>query len=635
MIRVMNESSASHPRLGDGKAAVLICACLLVLFGTVAWLASLKKVATADEPLHLVSAYLAACDGDFRCNLEDPPLWKYVAVAGSNCAALKLDLHSWRWPKLLQTLNVEGDFVQDSLYHTPGNDADALVRAGRARLLAIGILLGGLIGWWAWRLGGAIAATVATAAFALDPNFLVHTPLVKNDVFFALTALLTAYCLWIAGKRLSVLSGLALCAAVGIGLTVKFTGILLVPIVIICLVIRALSPLPWLALGRPLNSRMSRMAAAGVMAVIGILVCGTAIWGCYRFRWGPSPVQGQTLDFSQVLVVASQEESILAHRDVRLPTREQIDQWVTQWRPGWFVRLGRFLHDHRLLPQAWVAGMVYSYAGSLQRKTFLCGQYSRFGWWYYFPAAMLFKTPLATLAAVLLAGAIGIGGARRWMTAPGSIHALLASRQSWAASCLMIPPASLLGAAMSSHIDLGLRHVLAIYPFIYIGMGLAAAYAWRRRRTATIVWSTLLGLGLAIETFAAFPNYIPFFNAAVGGWRGGARLLSDSNIDWGQDLGLLRDWQRQHPDVQLHLCYWGAADPRYYGINYVRMPGGSGPDDEKPDPRRRPIVAISVNSIQGTGWYPTANDLYAGYRHRAPLDVLGGSIYLFDPLAAP
>jgi hypothetical protein len=42
-----------------------------------------------------------------------------------------------------------------------------------------------------------------------------------------------------------------------------------------------------------------------------------------------------------------------------------------------------------------------------------------------------------------------------------------------------------------------------------------------------------------------------------------------------------------------------------------------------------------VDNIQGAGWYPTANDLYAAYRHRAPLEVLGGSIYLFDPLAAP
>jgi len=620
-------SSASRPR--GGKAAAIICICLLAIFGSLAWWASREKVPTADEPLHLVSAYLAACYGDFRCNLEDPPLWKYVAVAGSRCANMRLDLQSWRWASLLKTLNVEGDFVEDTLYHTPGNDADALVRGGRARSLAVGIILGALIAWWAWKLGGAVAAIAATALFALDANFLAHAPLVKNDVFFALAVLLSAYWLWRVGRWMTIVRSLALCLSVAAGLTIKFTGILLIPTLLICLLIRVMLPLPWPVLGRPIANKWARLGVVGCLTAAGFMISLLAIWGCYRFRWSPSPVAGENLDFGQVIFVASEEESILAHRDISLPTRQQIDQWVTQWRPGWFVRIGQFMEAHHLLPQSWVAGMVYSYAGSLQRKTFLCGQYSRFGWWYYFPAAMLFKTPLATLAAGLAAMGIGVAAFRKneLPTAPA------ARTSSWTACCLTIPPIFFLAAAMSSHIDIGLRHVLMIYPFIYIGIGLATAYAWRRWPRAAIVCAAVLFVGLAAETLAAFPDYIPFFNAAVGGSRGGAKLLTDSNIDWGQDLGLLRDWQKQHPDTQLYLCYSGTADPRYYDLHYVRLPGGSGPQDEQPEPHGRPIVAISIANIQGAGWYPTANDLYADYRHRQPMEVLGGSIYLFDPLA--
>jgi hypothetical protein len=185
--------------------------------------------------------------------------------------------------------------------------------------------------------------------------------------------------------------------------------------------------------------------------------------------------------------------------------------------------------------------------------------------------------------------------------------------------------------AMSSHIDLGLRHVLPIYPFLYVGLGVAAAHAWKSWRRWTAVVLAILGIGLLVETACAFPNFIPFFNVLAGGSRGGVALLSDSNIDWGQDLKLLVQWQHAHPDPQIYLCYFGFADPRYYGLHYVRLAGNSGGGTEQPDPARKRIIAISVMNLQGTGWYPVQQNLYAGLRRVKPLAVLGGSIYLFDP----
>src|SRR5205823_1042556 len=141
-----------------------------------------------------------------------------------------------------------------------------------------------------------------------------------------------------------------------------------------------------------------------------------------------------------------------------------------------------------------------------------------------------------------------------------------------------------------------------------------------------------LAAALAVETATAFPNYIPFFNVACGGARGGIKLLGDSNLDWGQDLPLLADWQRRHPDRELFLCYFGSAEPEYYGIKYTPLPGSDAPRDltDAKFPNRPGVIAISATHLQGIYLDEPLRNAYSLLSKQTPLDVLGGTIYLFD-----
>jgi hypothetical protein len=69
----------------------------------------------------------------------------------------------------------EWPFVHQLLYRNEQNLIDSEEFIGRSRnmMLILGVGLGALIAWWGWRLGGTIAAVVATAFYAFDPNFLV------------------------------------------------------------------------------------------------------------------------------------------------------------------------------------------------------------------------------------------------------------------------------------------------------------------------------------------------------------------------------------------------------------------------------------------------------------------------------
>jgi hypothetical protein len=173
--------------------------------------------------------------------------------------------------------------------------------------------------------------------------------------------------------------------------------------------------------------------------------------------------------------------------------------------------------------------------------------------------------------------------------------------------------------------------VLAVYPFLFIFLGIVGANALVRvHKPARIVVVALLA-GLIVETYFAYPDFIPFINVAAGGWRSGPDLLGDSNIDWGQDLPALAQWERDHPQYQVFLNYFGFADPRFFEIHYVNLPGSLAPADESPSPSRPRVYAISGTAGQNPWLAEGDRKFYLDLRGQRPLAVLGHCIYLYNP----
>jgi len=237
--------------------------------------------------------------------------------------------------------------------------------------------------------------------------------------------------------------------------------------------------------------------------------------------------------------------------------------------------------------------------------TYLFGMHGEKGWWYYFPTAFAVKTPVATLL-ILVAALVSILRVRR---APAFAYIVA-----------LVPIAVYLGLTMMTHIDIGLRHLLPIYPFLFALLGAALAQ-WRPRYA--IVACALL----AAESLAAYPNYLAFFNAAVGGPANGPRYLLDSNIDWGQDVLKLKSWMDAQGVKQICSCYFGTAELRYYGIDWSNIP---------PTPDRRGeadcFAAISVTPLYGV--YVAPGD-YQWLRDLKPVAKIGYSIYVYDLRKAP
>jgi hypothetical protein len=604
---------------GHSRGAFLAfsaCVVFLLAFALISGTAWVGKSATFDEPLHFMGAWLETHYADFRCDPEDPPLWQYYAVIGTDKSRLHFPTSGLIWDRMLIDRRMEGLFFRQVFFYLSGNDVMSVLANARLRMLFLGVVLGAGIAWWAWRLGGPVAGAVAAAGFCLDPNFLAHSPLLKNDVAISLAFLCFMAAIWRVGRRVTPLNCAALALTMGAALAVKFSGILTIPILILALTARALLPEPWPCLNWIAQTRARRLAAAAGIAFASCSIAYFLLWACYLFRYGPSTDPHQTFDFSEMWWIAAKHEAFAAYHAFNLDTTV-LQQWYIHWRPGVVYRVVLWIGNHRLLPQAWVEGFLFTWGTAPGREAFLLGTSAMSGRWYYFPVAIAVKTPLATLAA--LAISVVYWAVRR-----------VPFPRCWDCLALLLLPIVYVATAMTSDLNLGIRHVLPVYPFLFIILGLTAADGLRQfRRPATIVISLFL-LGLALETYTSYPDFIPFFNIAAGGWENGPRLLGDSNVDWGQDLPAIAQWQRQHLQYQLFLNYFGSADPRYYGIHYVNLPGSNAPDDEIAVDSRPPVYAISSNASHAPWLTPEAKDFYAKLQSRQPIAVLGHCIYLYN-----
>src|SRR5262249_33433086 len=147
-----------------------------------------------------------------------------------------------------------------------------------------------------------------------------------------------------------------------------------IPIAGLLLLLRAISRPPWSACGQILRSRKSKASAALLSLAVCALVCWGSIWACYHFRFDPTPVPGAALD------------------------NDALYGRITRAR---LAPLGWIL-DHHLLPEALVHGVLDQISKTRERDAFFCGEYSDTGWPWYFPAAMVFKTPVTTQLIVLV-----------------------------------------------------------------------------------------------------------------------------------------------------------------------------------------------------------------------------------------
>ncbi|MFL5616787.1 MAG: phospholipid carrier-dependent glycosyltransferase [Gemmatimonadaceae bacterium] len=252
------------------------------------------------------------------------------------------------------------------------------------------------------------------------------------------------------------------------------------------------------------------------------------------------------------------------------------------------------------------AGLVAFFThGSGGHPAFLLGEVRLRGWWYYYVVVLAVKTPLPLLALAFAGGAYAVRAMRT---------------EGWTTVVPILGAVAVLVPALLSRVDLGVRIVLAIYPFLALLAARGATTAWRSPGTHAQVLGrrgavTLLGAGMMFTAAHSWPDYLAYFNPVAG--RHPERVLVDSNLDWGQDLYRLADTVRARGIDSIRVHYFGSSQLSSVGLTNARRLAR--------DERTTGWVAASETFLAGV-WSDTSLRWLA---RRAPVARIGPSMRLY------
>ncbi|HEX8160848.1 MAG TPA: glycosyltransferase family 39 protein [Pyrinomonadaceae bacterium] len=558
------------------RGAEILCALLLAAMAlNMLAVIRYRKGITTDEILMIPAGYYQLLTTEFRLVNEHPPLSKLVA--GLPLLFLR--------PKALDHAPAPDKQWDCVVTFWAENRADfgRISFWARVPMIALAVALGVLLFAFARDLFGPRAAVVAVALFTLEPTVLAHGRVVQTDVPAAFGYLLLFYTLrryalaptW----RRALLTGLA----AGLGVVAKFSMLLAAPVLAAAFV-----ALLWRA---PRDGR-TRTALTG-HACVAALALLFVVHAAYSFDLRP-----------------------LAGPDVHL---------IGLLYPENVAPVARAVAAlARVLPADFVLGVLWQIHHNAEgHPASLLGMYSRTGWWYYFPVAFALKTTLPFLLLSLTSLA--------W--AGRELFAKRDARFLW----LLAPVAVYTAFVMTSRINIGVRYMLPAYPFLFALSGALLerlARAPRLRRAGLALAAALLAWH-GFEAARAYPDYVPYMNQLASG-RPHWRLLSDSNVEWGDDVRGMADYLKARGETRVRGALLGGfLTPPYYGLDYADMTVLS--DDRLPHTRYVAVGASYLNGSSAEMAKPAGRtftdaemiNFFDAYRRREPEAVIGGSIYLF------
>ncbi|MBI4527425.1 MAG: glycosyltransferase family 39 protein [Deltaproteobacteria bacterium] len=563
----------------------------LLVFCLLAISSALRNSPTVDEPVHLFAGYSYLKWGDFRANPEHPPLAKLLAATPLLFLNIRDTLSLSRdWEQIPEK---EPGLSTERLAHQMlfrANDAGPVFFAARIPLIVLAVTLGVFIYIWSRKLFGARGALVSLAVYSVDPNVLAHSQIIHTDLPFAAFLFIGSYFFWQTLRRVSVFNvGFAI-LFFGLASITKHSFLTLFPIWTVLGLIWIFSsdsgPGSSEKVSNGSNQRLKLISTAAIL--VGASIAAYVFtWAAYAFRFHAIPGGESPLAMAQVM-----------------PDSELLR------------RLGLFLAKYHLFPEAWIYGQLYIFK-HLHRPAYLLGESSQSGFWLYFPVALAVKTTVPTL--LLLVGALA--------------RVILGRGEKKSEFFLLVPAAIYLALAISSRMNIGIRHILPIYPFLFVWIGGIAVDLWQGKGGIPKTTLAFLMAWHFWSSLSIYPHYLSFFNELAGGAKNGHRVLLDSNLDWGQDLKGLKRWMDDQQVKKILFLYFGLADPGYYGIDALLLPGSTitnrQPPTRNPDPPSH--IAISANFLYGAKVFlgGRQSEVLEMFRHAEPSALIGYSIYVY------
>jgi len=532
---------------------------------------------TFDEADHIFAGYMMWHSGDYGLNPEHPPLVKLVAT-------LPL-LREKLWVPPLQQRMFKGEAYRDGRDFMERNDGPGHRLLFRMRLAAC--VFAACLSVTVFLMGseffGEPAGLLALLLVVFEPNVLANSDLVTTDMGVTCFFLATIYCFYRYARQPSVIRLLLTGLAAGLTLSSKHSGILLAPMLL------GLALVEIACAERRRRKRMVGILFGGIAATV--IVAVVILWAFYGFRYAARPdglVMNPTL------------------KEYAAPLTG-MNSWVIGHAANW-----------RLLPESYLMGMTDIHYAAQQYPIFLLGHDYAHGVWWYFPVALSIKTTLGLIGLVVLACIALI---------------LRRLRQGRELAYLAVPGAIYLGVAILSGMNIGTRHVLFLYPLaaLLAAAGLTALAKHSRRW----IW---IGGGLVafhvISAMAIFPAEMAYANEAWGGAANTHKYLSDSSVDWAQQLPHVKQWVDAHPGEDCWFAYSAYPElrPQAYGIPCHLLPtahtGWEILPDEVPETIHGNLL-LSADDLEACDWPSDQLNVFERFRSMPMAEQIDHSVFVY------
>lgn len=550
---------------------VWLCVALLAIHALLGFDAARKLTVTHDEYWHLPAGLAAWQTGRFDTDNLNPPLTRMWDTLPLASTAAKVD------PTV-----PAGDLFQlgDRFLTQNREHYEFYLAIARSMNVLFSVITGLILAIGANQLFGMKSACLAAALWSFCPTALANAALVTPDSGATCLFVATLFCCWRFSNRPTWRNAMLVGVLLGLAQLTKYTSLLLFPLCVASwLIIRVRN------LAAPCVAWRTALGQWSGVIIVGLVVLN----GGYLFEGTFKPLDTYRFQSRAMQQIAS------ALRPIdKLPVP---------------------------LPRDYLQGLDHQrQMMEAPHPVYLDGTWSLIGFDEYYLRAVEYKLPHATQALCLL-GAFCVAF-------PGRLPRLARVQ-----ALLWLPILLLAGLASFIGMQLGIRYVLPVLPLLYLFASQTARWlCWKRFR----LWTCTLILAIAALPLSLrfHPEHLAYFNEWAGGPPGGRQHLLDSNLDWGQDLGGVAEYIRQHhmsePGLnEIGLAYFGMLPPAQMGIAYHLPPSW------RPEPG---WYAVSVNFAYGRphticnpdGTRRSADFEEFGYFRRfTPAARIGSSIDLY------
>ena len=587
-----------------------------------------------DEDAHIPAGYSYLKTFDMRLNPEHPPMLKDLAAFPLLFLHLNFDITKPFWNE--NANDSQWDAGKDFLFNE-GNDPDQIVFWTRLPIILIFILLALFIFKWTREISTLGAGLLAFILFTFDPNILGHNHYVTTDLGIAAFTTFVFYYFVKFLKDPSWKNVYWLAGFLTLVQMAKFSSVLIFPVFGLVLIVYSFTKLARHPKDNTLKFKLLTFGEYLGKFIIAFAISLVIVWIAYYFTTFNMPKE-KLPEITSFYFVKDNIQGIYAKKIIFALNENAFS------RPMAVYVFGIFRVFQRV-----VGGNV----------TYLLGEVSTVGFYSYFPIVLFLKTPLPTM--LLFFSALGIALYNLFRRFGKNTHEKIGLLKRFADFTRTRTTEFLLltfifvytVTSITGRLNIGLRHLFPMFPFIFILISKTIFSFIKKLRTkkqARLAYGIVIALSviLILNTLCAYPSYVSYFNEFAGGPKNGYHYITDSNADWGQDLKRFKNWIEEYnhcamtksPDTcveykypveagkpiqKIRVDYFGMGNLDYYLGKYW----------EPWWAEKRPIeagwYAISVEFLQQSTYDQRKldNESYRWLKNKKPYYQIGTSILIY------